>query len=208
MIPGLENARVRAARRPASQHLHQLARSCSTAQLRLKADPRAALCRPDHRRRGLCRKSRRSGCSPGASPRRAAWARDRRRRRRRRRWARWSTTSPAGIWRRRRWSARSFQPMNVNFGLFPPLAAPPPRGKVRAAQGARAEARACRARARRSRPLAGLSCLGRRGVVAPVGRLSRYNHPNSAISSRCSKRGLCLLSRRDDSQVPVIGFCN
>jgi methylenetetrahydrofolate--tRNA-(uracil-5-)-methyltransferase len=25
--------------------------------------------------------------------------------------------------------SRSFQPMNVNFGLFPPLAAPPPRVK-------------------------------------------------------------------------------
>jgi methylenetetrahydrofolate--tRNA-(uracil-5-)-methyltransferase len=25
--------------------------------------------------------------------------------------------------------SRSFQPMNVNFGLFPPLAAPPPRAK-------------------------------------------------------------------------------
>src|SRR6185295_11287436 len=26
-------------------------------------------------------------------------------------------------------TSRSFQPMNVNFGLFPPLAAPPPRVK-------------------------------------------------------------------------------
>ena len=32
MIPGLEQRRVRAARRPASQHLPQLRRSCSTAR--------------------------------------------------------------------------------------------------------------------------------------------------------------------------------
>ena len=39
-IPGLEKRRVRAARRPAPQHLPQLARSCSTPTLRLKAEPR------------------------------------------------------------------------------------------------------------------------------------------------------------------------
>ena len=40
MIPGLAAGRVRAARRPAPQHLPQQRPSCSTAQLRLRAEPR------------------------------------------------------------------------------------------------------------------------------------------------------------------------
>ena len=67
--------------------------------------------RPD--RRPLCAAAERLG-------------RDRRRRRRRpRRSARCSTTSPAAISRPIEAGPRSFQPMNVNFGLFPPLASVP-----------------------------------------------------------------------------------
>jgi hypothetical protein len=85
--------RVRPARRPAPQHLHQLA-ALLDAKLRLKADAAPALRRPDHRRRGLCRKRRhrpagrplaaaerlggRSICRPATPP-----------------WAPWSNTSPA-----------------------------------------------------------------------------------------------------------------
>ena len=56
---------------------------------------------------------------------------------------------------RRRRGSRSFQPMNVNFGLFPPLAAPPPRVKSeRGSKTLGAEACACHPRACRSRALA------------------------------------------------------
>ena len=54
-------------------------------------------------------------------------------------------------------TSRSFQPMNVNFGLFPPLAAPPPR--VKSERGsktlARKHALATRALADLERWLAG-----------------------------------------------------
>ena len=40
MIPGLENAELRAARRPAPQHLHQFAAPARSTALRLKAEPR------------------------------------------------------------------------------------------------------------------------------------------------------------------------
>ena len=92
----------------------------ATLQLKIAAGP--ALRRPDHRLRGLCRKRRDRACSPGASPPPSGSARRRRCRRRRPPSARCSATSPAAIS-----SAddepgkRSFQPMNINFGLFPPL---------------------------------------------------------------------------------------
>ena len=116
-IPGLENAAVRPARRPAPQHLHQLAELLD-GELRLKATA-PALRRPDHRRRGLCRKRRhrlarrplrrRRSVGPHAGP--AAAHHGPRR-------------APRPHHRRRR--RQNFQPMNVNYGLFPPL---PPEGK-------------------------------------------------------------------------------
>ena len=96
---GAGECRVRAARRAAPQHLHQLAR---TARRRASPEVGAAypLRRPDHRLRGLCRKRRdraargalRRGRTRGAQPaaaaarnraRRAARPYHRRRRRRR-----------------------------------------------------------------------------------------------------------------------------
>ena len=67
--------------------------------------------------------------------------------------------------------ARTFQPMNINFGLFPPLARR--RGDTR--QPRRAQAAAGAPRARRSRCVAGRAC--RRGVSD----LQRY-------LSSCSRR--------------------
>ena len=65
--------------------------------------------------------------------------------------------------------ARSFQPMNINFGLFPPVAAiTSPRGKgPRSEPRLRTKAGDGRPRAGRSRPLARSSKLGR-GGVAPL----------------------------------------
>ena len=59
--------RVRAARRGSSQHVSQFA---ETARRDAAAEGGAApaLCRPDHRLRGLRRESPRSACSPAASP--------------------------------------------------------------------------------------------------------------------------------------------
>ena len=50
--------RVRPARRPAPQHLSSTRPRLLDATLRLKARPRPALRRPDHRLRGLCRERR------------------------------------------------------------------------------------------------------------------------------------------------------
>ena len=51
-------------------------------------------------------------------------------------------------------SPRSYQPMNINFGLFPPLAAERKRGKqLVARKGAVQEARAHATRVARPRPL-------------------------------------------------------
>ena len=155
--PGARERRVRAARRPAPQHLPQqpeAARSRASPEGR----PAAALRRPDHRRRGLCRKRRRSGCSPGALPRPSGSG---------------CALSPpppttalgalldhitgGHLSAEGDAGARSFQPMNVNFGLFPPIAAPLRRtGKGRAA------ARASNASGRWPRVRSPISTFGSR----------------------------------------------
>jgi methylenetetrahydrofolate--tRNA-(uracil-5-)-methyltransferase len=56
MIPGPAECRVRAARRPAPQHLPELAALLDHAAL--KAMPRLRFRRPDHRLRRLCRERR------------------------------------------------------------------------------------------------------------------------------------------------------
>ena len=144
MIPGLEHARLRAARRPASQYVPEQPQAARRA---VAAQGRSALAlrRADHRRRGLCGVGRDRACSRGVSPPRSLWAARLRRLRRRPRSARFWRTSPAGICRTKQAAApRSFQPMNVNFGLFPPIAeasrgrqAPQRRGtRHRAQEGA------------------------------------------------------------------------
>ena len=114
MIPGLENARFA---RLGGIHRNTFLNSprLLDGSMRLKARPAAALRRADHRRRGL-RRERRDGPARRAA-RRGRAARDARSPRRPRppRWARCSATSPAAP------TPRTFQPMNVNFGLFPPL---------------------------------------------------------------------------------------
>ena len=81
-----------------------------------------------------------------------------RRRRRPRRSARCSAISPAATSRPIDAGPRSFQPMNINFGLFPPLAAPPTKkpdgiAAARQREDGRQEAGDERPGARRSRPL-------------------------------------------------------
>jgi methylenetetrahydrofolate--tRNA-(uracil-5-)-methyltransferase len=113
-IPGPRKCRVRAARRHPPQQLHQLARA-ARRRAAPEVEAQHPLRRPDHRLRRLCRKRR------GRPPRRAL---------RRRRAARRDTAAP------RRSKPRSgallghitggadaetYQPMNVNFGLMPPL---------------------------------------------------------------------------------------
>ena len=120
--PRPRERRVRAARRPAPQHLPQLARRCSTATLRLKADAAAALRRPDHRLRGLCRERRHRPAGRPLRRRRAARPAARRRRRRPRRFGALLGHITGGhIVSDDEPGKRSFQPMNVNFGLFPPI---------------------------------------------------------------------------------------
>ena len=120
MIPGLEKRRVRAARRPAPQHLPQLARA-ARRHAAAEGDAAPALRRPDHRLRGLCRERRDRPAGRPLRRGRAARAAARACRRRRPRSARCSATSPAATSRRASAGPRSFQPMNVNFGLFPPI---------------------------------------------------------------------------------------
>ena len=94
------------------------------AQLRLKAAAALALCRPDHRRRGLCRECRNRPDGRALGGVRCKWARQARFRR--------ATTAHGALINHitgghiETTDARgsSFQPMNVNFGLFPPIAAP------------------------------------------------------------------------------------
>ena len=71
------------------------ARACSTRTLAAEGDAAAALRRPDHRLRGLCRERRRRPHGRPLRRRRAAGASAERAAGRRRRWARCSATSPA-----------------------------------------------------------------------------------------------------------------
>ena len=143
-IPGLQNAEFA---RLGGLHRNTFLNSPKLLDetLRLKANPRLALCRPDHRLRGLCRIRRHRPDRRALCRRRAARRNARAPRRRPRRMARCSPTSPAAISRPSTPGPSSFQPMNVNFGLFPPIAAPPRR---KAANSAAARPRTSRARAR------------------------------------------------------------
>ena len=115
MIPGLEQAEFA---RLGGLHRNTFINSprLLDGELRLKARAAPALRRPDHRRRGLCRERRDRPPRRAASPpprlrgrdAGAAAADDRARR-------------AARPHHRRRRRPRRFQPMNVNFGLFPPL---------------------------------------------------------------------------------------
>ena len=121
MIPGLESAEFA---RLGGLHRNTYLNSPKLldSTLRLKAMPRLALRRPDHRLRGLCRERRhrphgralrgRRAARPAGPPaagddgaRRPDQPHHRRPHR--------GDRASAG--------PRSFQPMNVNFGLFPPL---------------------------------------------------------------------------------------
>ena len=97
--PRARERRIRAARRPAPQHLPQFA-ALLDARAAAQGAAAAALRRPDHRLRGLCRERRDRPDRRPPRRRRAARRSARRRRRRRRRSARCSTTSPAAISRR------------------------------------------------------------------------------------------------------------
>ena len=120
MIPGLENATLRAARRPAPQHLHQFAAPAGRA-VAAEGAAASALRRPGHGRRRLCRKRRHRACWRAASPPRNCWARPP---------PPPPTTAFGALLAHITGGAdaKTFQPMNVNFGLFPE---PParPRGQ-------------------------------------------------------------------------------
>ena len=114
MIPGLENARVRAAGRPAPQHLPQ-----QPAAARRHAAPEGACrgCASPGRSPASRAMSRapRSACWPAASPPPSGWAQRRSRRP--------PTTALGALLGHITGGAdaATFQPMNVNFGLFPPI---------------------------------------------------------------------------------------
>ena len=146
LIPGPGAARVRPAGRPAPQHLRQ---QPAPARPHLAHEGGAACAprRPAYRLRGLCRERRRR--PDGGAVRRGGGARASAGSRRRPR----PRTAPSGPYHR--WClAETFQPMNVNFGLFPP----PPEGTPKH------ERKAALAR----RALAALSCLG----ISRLGPLS------------------------------------
>ena len=133
--PGPGERRVRAARRPAPQHLHQLA---ALARRVAAAEGRAAACASPARSPAAraMSKAPRSACSPAASPPPSG-----------------SGQAPSLPPPTTAFGAllnhitgghivsddepgkRSFQPMNVNFGLFPPIEAPKTEGKRAARQG-------------------------------------------------------------------------
>ena len=96
-------------------------RGCSTRRLRLKAMPRLRFagqitgCEGYVESAAVGLLAGRFAAAERLGPAAAAAAA------RRRRWARSSTTSPAATSRPIDEGPRSFQPMNINFGLFPPL---------------------------------------------------------------------------------------
>ena len=113
-IPGLQNAEFA---RLGGLHRNTFLNSprLLDAHLAAEGDAAAALRRPDHRLRGLCRERRRSACWParfaaaerlGAAP-----------------LAPPPTTAMGALLGHITGGAdaATFQPMNVNFGLFPPI---------------------------------------------------------------------------------------
>ena len=113
----------------------------------------------------------RSGCWPAASPPPSGWASTSCRRRPPPRMARCSRHITGGHVETIDAGPRSFQPMNVNFGLFPPLAQiagekARRHPAARPRKGPRQEARDQRPRARRSRTMVGSGPSGRGGVNA------------------------------------------
>ena len=168
--PGPGGGRVRAARRPAPQHLPQLARSCSTASC---ACAPSRGCGSPARSRAARAMSRAppSACWRAAPPPPSASARP-------------GLPPPpttafgallghitGGHLAAEGEGARSFQPMNVNFGLFPPLDAPVPRRRRQPhqGQGARAPPRSGPCRPARS-PISTAGLPGR-----PSPRQNRWN---------------------------------
>ena len=137
MIPGPRRRGVRPPRQPAPQHLHQLAGAAAAdAAAARGADdlPRRAA----DRRRGLRRVGGERDCSPASTPSRllaggrcCRAAADHRAR-------------LAGRLRHRSAARREFQPMNANYGLFPPIG-----GRLRG----REKKRSSPTRARRLRPV-------------------------------------------------------
>ena len=153
-IPGLRERRVRAARRPAPQHLPQFAEA---ARRHAAAEGACRGCASPARSpaaRAMWSPPR-SGCWPAASPPPSGAASRSRCRR--------ATTAHGALLAHITGGhvetidagPRSYQPMNVNFGLFPPLAQMPTGVRTASACAAptkdhRQEARDLRARARRS----------------------------------------------------------
>ena len=129
MIPGPGECRVRAPRRPAPQHLPQLA-DAARPDAAAEGAARPALCRPDHRLRRLCRERghrparralrRRRAAGPCRSPLPPATTAF---------GALLNHITGGHIVSDDEPGKRSFQPMNVNFGLFPPVEAPKVDGK-------------------------------------------------------------------------------
>ena len=128
-IPGPGECRVRAARRPAPQHLHQLA---DAARPIAAAEVAARACASPARSPAAkaMSKAPRSACWPAASPPPSGSARRCRCRR--------PTTAFGALLNHITGGhivsddepgKRSFQPMNINFGLFPPVEAPKAEGK-------------------------------------------------------------------------------
>ena len=178
-IPGLEKAEFA---RLGGLHRNTFLNSPKLLDptLRLKADAAAALRRPDHRLRGLCGIRPRSGCWPAASPPPSAW--------RERSPPPPPTTAHGALLGHITGGhvetidagPRSYQPMNVNFGLFPPLARSAEQGRERQAparhrQDAGEETRALPPRAGRSRAMDRRRAMRRGGVMmaSPLTETSR-----------------------------------
>ena len=138
-----------------------------------EGDAAPALCRADHRRRRLRRERRHRPAGGALRGRRAARPCRSSRRRRRRRSARSSGTSPAAIspptTRRATARARSFQPMNINYGLLPDIEAPPQD----------AEESVSRARTGAAQKSAPCRCAPSPTSIAGLPRMRRKRQPNS-----------------------------
>jgi methylenetetrahydrofolate--tRNA-(uracil-5-)-methyltransferase len=166
MIPGLENAEFA---RLGGLHRNTFLNSPSPAE----GPARPAFRRPDHRLRGLCRICGHRFAGRPFRCRRAARRNGFGCRRKRPHSGRSSITSPAATSCPADEKKRSFQPMNVNFGLFPPLpdrrdeeTGRPRRALARQGQGHRQEARDDRPRQARCRGVAGRRGRARRGIAA------------------------------------------
>ena len=197
IIPGLENAEFA---RLGGLHRNTFLNSPKLldATLRLKADPRCALPARSPAARAMWNR-RRSACWPAAWRPPSGAARRSSRRRRPRRMAPCSRHITGGHIETIDAGPRSFQPMNVNFGLFPPLTEAVADRERRRKHGCKAGRRAVAKRqALTARALADLDALARRAPRRRRGGItSAHRRASRSTGIHCRRSDRIDAARRE-----------